>query len=133
MSKLSDRIKSDRTGPLATAVGMNLSVAGMLTMAASALGWVEGSAFWLCWLALAGFTTTVTMRRLCHVMAPLFWISNAPPATTLAARVATPPSAVPSNSANASRNARLRALGRIDAPTGVVQAHSKALMFKTQI
>lgn len=67
-----------RIGLLATAVGLNFSVAGMLTMAASAMEWLEGSAFWNGWLALAGFTTLLTARRLCHAMAPLFWVSIAP-------------------------------------------------------
>jgi hypothetical protein len=70
--------QSNRIGLLATAVGLNLSVAGMFAMAASAMGWLEGSAFWNGWLALAGFTALLTARRLCHAMAPLFWVSAAP-------------------------------------------------------
>lgn len=73
-----DHTQPTRIGLLATAVGLNLSVAGMLTMATSAIGWLEGSAFWNGWLALAGFKTLFTARRLCHAMAPMFWVAGAP-------------------------------------------------------
>jgi hypothetical protein len=84
MSMPGDHTQPTRTGPRAAAVGLNLSLAGMCTMAATALGWAEESAFWSVWLALAACTTLLTTRRLCRAMAPLFWITKAPPGTPLA-------------------------------------------------
>ncbi|MBT9465628.1 hypothetical protein [Hydrogenophaga sp.] len=62
---------------MATALGLNLSLAAMLTVVASALGWLGHHTIWGCWLALAGLLAILTTGRLCRAMAPLFWVSSA--------------------------------------------------------
>lgn len=62
---------------VATALGLNVSLAAMLTVVASALGWLGDHMIWGCWLTLAALLAIVTTRRLCQAMAPLFWVSCA--------------------------------------------------------
>ena len=71
-----DRITHVRIELMATAVCLNVSLAAMLSVIASAFGPLHGYPIWGWWLVLASILTIVATRRLCCALAPLFWISG---------------------------------------------------------
>lgn len=73
-----DPSRAARCEQLATALGLNIALAGMLVMTASAFGGLDGRSLWLCWPILSGLMSCLSLRRLSRALAPLFW-SCAPP------------------------------------------------------
>lgn len=60
---------------LATALGLNVALAGMIVMMASAYGILDVRVLWWCWPSMACMMSCLTAQRLGRLLAPLFWCS----------------------------------------------------------
>jgi|GEM_PF-6558970 hypothetical protein len=66
-------LKLARFEQLATALGLNVALAGMVVMTASAFDVLDARFLWLYWAIVVGVTSCLTLRRVSGVLAPLFW------------------------------------------------------------